>query len=137
MMAWGSLAREVPRRNFRSFCLVSSEKVYSLDSDDWGRVSCDGALWSSETCHCCGCRGRQAVDIKFVCGGGAEEQGGVVGWRSPPEGGIDWRCGAASVKHATRTRLSSTTSAPSYLAASFLTTTTSPVASLCSVGWAK
>lgn len=27
MMAWGSLAREVPRRNFRRRCLVSSEKV--------------------------------------------------------------------------------------------------------------
>ena len=27
MTAWGSLARLVPRRNFRSFVLVSSEKV--------------------------------------------------------------------------------------------------------------
>ena len=27
MTAWGSLARDVPRRNLRSFCVVSGEKV--------------------------------------------------------------------------------------------------------------
>lgn len=32
MTAWGSLAREVPRRNLRRWVLVSSEKVYSLAS---------------------------------------------------------------------------------------------------------
>lgn len=38
-MAWGSLARDVPRRNLRSFCFVSSEKVYSRASEDCGVVS--------------------------------------------------------------------------------------------------
>jgi hypothetical protein len=33
MMAWGSFARDVPRRNLRSFSFVSGEKVYNLDSD--------------------------------------------------------------------------------------------------------
>jgi hypothetical protein len=33
MTAWGSLARDVPRRNFRSFSFVSGEKVYSFDSE--------------------------------------------------------------------------------------------------------
>jgi hypothetical protein len=33
MVAWGSLARDVPKRNLRSFSLVSSEKVNSLDSE--------------------------------------------------------------------------------------------------------
>lgn len=34
MTAWGSFALEVPSRNFRSFSLVSGEKVYSRDSED-------------------------------------------------------------------------------------------------------
>lgn len=34
MTAWGSFAREVPNLNFRSFSLVSVEKVYSRDSED-------------------------------------------------------------------------------------------------------
>ena len=33
MMACGSLAREVPKRNLRSFSLVSGEKEYRRDSD--------------------------------------------------------------------------------------------------------
>lgn len=33
MMACGSLALEVPRRNLRSFSFVSGEKVYNRDSD--------------------------------------------------------------------------------------------------------
>ena len=33
--AWGSFALEVPNLNFRSFSLVSVEKVYSRDSEDW------------------------------------------------------------------------------------------------------
>ena len=33
--AWGSFALEVPSLNFRSFSLVSSEKVYSRDSEDY------------------------------------------------------------------------------------------------------
>lgn len=36
--AWGSLARDVPRRNLRSFSFVSGEKEYSRDSA-WGRMS--------------------------------------------------------------------------------------------------
>lgn len=38
MTAWGSLAREVPRRNLRSLVLVSSEKVYSRASELWAEV---------------------------------------------------------------------------------------------------
>ena len=34
--ACGSFALEVPRRNLRSFSLVSGEKVYNLESD-WER----------------------------------------------------------------------------------------------------
>lgn len=37
--ACGSLDRDVPRRNLRRWSLVSCEKVYSLDSDDWICVS--------------------------------------------------------------------------------------------------
>lgn len=37
--ACGSLDRDVPSRNLRRWSLVSCEKVYSLDSDDWIRVS--------------------------------------------------------------------------------------------------
>jgi hypothetical protein len=33
--AWGSLDREVPRRNLRRWSLLSWEKVYNLDSDDF------------------------------------------------------------------------------------------------------
>lgn len=33
--AWGSFALEVPSLNFRSFSLVSGEKVYSRDSEDY------------------------------------------------------------------------------------------------------
>lgn len=36
---WGSFALEVPNLNFRSFSLVSGEKVYSRDSED-----CNGQL---------------------------------------------------------------------------------------------
>jgi hypothetical protein len=33
MMACGSFALDVPRRNLRSFSLVSGEKEYNLESD--------------------------------------------------------------------------------------------------------
>ena len=39
MTAWGSFALEVPSRNFRSFSLVSGEKVYKRDSEDYVMVN--------------------------------------------------------------------------------------------------
>ena len=39
MTACGSLALEVPRRNFRSAAVVSGEKVYSRDSEACQEVS--------------------------------------------------------------------------------------------------
>lgn len=38
MTACGSLDRDVPRRNLRSWSFVSCEKVYSLASELWGKV---------------------------------------------------------------------------------------------------
>lgn len=38
MTAWGSFALDVPRRNLRSFCFVSSLKVYNRASEDWGNA---------------------------------------------------------------------------------------------------
>lgn len=40
MRACASLAREVPKRNLRSFSLVSGEKEYNRDSDCGGRDGC-------------------------------------------------------------------------------------------------
>lgn len=35
MTAWGSFARDVPRRNLRSLSFVSWEKEYKRDSEAW------------------------------------------------------------------------------------------------------
>ena len=35
IFAWGSLALDVPKRNFRSLSLVSVEKLYNRDSEDY------------------------------------------------------------------------------------------------------
>ena len=62
-MAWGSLAREVPRRNLRSFCFVSSEKVYSLDSEDCGAVSGDSTTTHERTMAKFGRRGISGLRV--------------------------------------------------------------------------
>lgn len=43
MTAWGSLERDVPRRNLRSWSLVSCENVYSLASELWTAMLATGA----------------------------------------------------------------------------------------------
>lgn len=44
MTACGSFALDVPRRNLRSFCLVSSLKVYNLASEPYGKAISVGGI---------------------------------------------------------------------------------------------
>ena len=64
MTACGSLAREVPRRNFRSLSVVSGEKVYRRASD-----ACEGYISEPGPEHGQGGRGDRTMTHGSRVGG--------------------------------------------------------------------
>lgn len=67
--ACGSLARDVPRRNLRSFSLVSGEKAYNR-SDDY---SADGSSSANIPIHVTTVRGSQSLTMLSVSMGYRDE----------------------------------------------------------------